>query len=74
MRNERDLQIRVIFAACVDDVPALIDHPVIEQEQLVYRAVALDREAQAFALSDYFLSKASSLSQRLTVNNWTLPQ
>jgi hypothetical protein len=69
MQNGRDLRIRVIFAACVDNVPALIDHPVIEQERLVYGAVALDIEAQAFALSGYFLSKASNLSQRLTANN-----
>ena len=50
--NDRDLQIRIIVSAGVDGVPALVDHPVIEQKRLVDRTVALDIEAQALTLAE----------------------
>ena len=51
-RNHRDLKIGVIFPARVDNVPALIDLPVIEQEWLVDRAVALDKKTETLALTE----------------------
>jgi hypothetical protein len=46
------LKIGVILAAGVDNVPASVDLPVIEQEWLVDRAVALDKKTQTLALAE----------------------